>query len=116
MVDLTEQLTQSEKKIATLDADIKAASAGREDSVSDGLFGLCIVMVTLQAERLTLLTRLEEMTSRRKQLSTELDKYKDCDPERVNEVREYIYLVFYWMMSLIYHYYREGNHSGQGCC
>ena len=37
LADLTEQLTQSEKKIATLDADIKAASAGREDSVSDGL-------------------------------------------------------------------------------
>ena len=56
------------------------------------VFGLCIAMVTLQAERLTLLTRLEEMTSRHKQLSTELDKYKDCDPERVNEVREYITL------------------------
>ena len=48
--DFSEQLTQLEKKIATLDADIKAAGAVKEDSVSDGLFGLCIGMVTLQAE------------------------------------------------------------------
>ena len=37
LADLTEQLTQSEKKINANDVDIKAASVGREDSVSDGL-------------------------------------------------------------------------------
>ena len=42
----------------------------------------------LQTERLTLLTRLEEMTEHHKQLVAELDKYKDCDPERLNEVCE----------------------------
>ena len=61
---------------------------GREDSVSDRLYGCCVTMVMLQAERLTLLTRLEEMTLHHKQLSNELDKYKDCDPERLSEVRE----------------------------
>ena len=47
---------------------------------------MCVVMVTVQAERLTLLTRLEEKASHHKKLSIELDKYKDCDPERLNEV------------------------------
>ena len=34
------------------------------------------------------MTRLEEITTRHKQLSSELDKYKDSDPERLKEVRE----------------------------
>ena len=88
LADLTEQLTQSEKKIAALDGEIKAASAGREDSASDQLCGFHVAMVMLQAERLTLMTRLEEITTRHKQLSSELDKYKDSDPERLKEVRE----------------------------
>lgn len=88
LADLTEQLTQSEKKIAALDGEIKTASAGREDSASDQLCGFCVAMVILQAERLTLMTRLEESTTRHKQLSSELDKYKDSDPERLKEVRE----------------------------
>jgi len=33
------------------------------------------------------------MTSYHKQLSTELDKYKDCDPERLSEVREWHFTV-----------------------
>ena len=62
---------------------------GREDLVSDELYGFYAAdVVAMQAERLTLLTRLEEMTSHHKQLSSELDRYKDCDPERLNEVRE----------------------------
>ncbi|XP_065893401.1 meiotic nuclear division protein 1 homolog [Dysidea avara] len=69
---LNEQLVHSEKKIAALDGDIKSASEGREDS----------------ADRLALLTKLEDVTSRRQQLSTELEKYKNCDPERLKEIRK----------------------------
>ena len=47
LADLTEQLTQSEKKIAALDSEIKAASAGREDSASDQLRGFHVAMVML---------------------------------------------------------------------
>ncbi|XP_065893128.1 meiotic nuclear division protein 1 homolog [Dysidea avara] len=70
--DLNEQLVHSEKKIAALDGDIKSASEGREDST----------------DRLAMLTKLEDVTSRRQQLSTELEKYKNCDPERLKEIRK----------------------------
>lgn len=88
---------------------------GREDSVSGKLYGCCVAMVLLQAERLTVLTRLEEMTSRHKQLSTELDKYKDCDPERLKEVRECDVLLFPKTMSLISRHFRQGDHGCHRC-
>ena len=64
---------------------------------------------------MTVMTRLEEMTSRHKQLSSELDKYKDCDPERLKEVRKCDILPFVTMTSPIAHHCRQGDHSGHGC-
>ena len=72
-------------------------------------------MVMLQAERITLMTRLEEMTSRHKQLSSELDKYKDCDPERLKEVRKQLERFTFTMMSQISRNCRQGDYSCQGC-
>jgi len=47
-------------------------------------------MEVKQADRLALLTKLEDVTSRQRQLSAELEKYKNCDPERLKEIRELI--------------------------
>lgn len=43
----------------------------------------------LQKERSSLLKEMKDLREERAQLLAQLDKYKDCDPEVVEEMSEY---------------------------
>ena len=62
----------------------------RDERIRCGFVCVSIVINTQQADRLATLTKLEDVTSRRQQLSAELEKYKNCGPERLKEIRKWI--------------------------
>ncbi|XP_072024201.1 LOW QUALITY PROTEIN: meiotic nuclear division protein 1 homolog [Amphiura filiformis] len=69
--DLEEQLKESEKKRVATERKIKQAPVGREDSDS----------------RTELLKQLAEKESLNAKLQADLDKYRECDPEVLEEVK-----------------------------
>lgn len=69
--DLEDQLEQSEKKRVASKQQITQATVGRETS----------------DDRTTLLEELAEKEALNSKLQQELDQYRDCDPEVVEEVK-----------------------------
>lgn len=56
------------------------------------MFGgfLCISqhLLNLQADRAALLKELAALRQKKEQLKTEIDKYRECDPDVVEEMRK----------------------------
>lgn len=69
--DLEGKVKETESKKAHLSKKITEAQVGREDS----------------KERTELLSKLEAKKKVVKNLHTELDKYKACDPERMKQLK-----------------------------
>lgn len=65
------KLGEIDVKIESIEKQIAAASGGREEG----------------KDRDRIMTELTELRNRREKLSTELQMYRDCDPELLEELR-----------------------------
>ncbi|XP_072477392.1 meiotic nuclear division protein 1 homolog isoform X1 [Notamacropus eugenii] len=69
---LSTQFSEGNQKKENLQQSIKRAKTGREDT----------------EERASLSKELASLRQQKEQLKTELEKYKECDPEVVEEIRQ----------------------------
>ncbi|KAJ8262433.1 hypothetical protein GJAV_G00166420 [Gymnothorax javanicus] len=70
--ELEQQLSEAKKRKSTLQQAVEKAKVGREDT----------------KERAGLLKQLQALREQRAQLKTEVDQYRDCDPEVLEEIRK----------------------------
>ncbi|NXQ83138.1 MND1 protein, partial [Nyctibius grandis] len=66
------QFAESSQKKEALQKSIEKAKIGREDT----------------AERAALIEELAALQQKKKQLKTEIDKYRECDPDVIEEMRQ----------------------------
>ncbi|MBN3295480.1 MND1 protein, partial [Amia calva] len=71
--ELQQQLSEGHRKRAALQQAVEKAKVGRQDT----------------GDRAALLTQLQALREERLQLSAELDKYRECDPAVVEQIREF---------------------------
>jgi len=72
--DLAPKVEEVEQKIKAVEESIAAATGGREEG----------------EDRDRILAELSEIRNRRDKLSTEIQKYRDCDPELLEELQREI--------------------------
>ncbi|XP_005517622.2 meiotic nuclear division protein 1 homolog isoform X2 [Parus major] len=70
--ELESQFAESSQKKEALQKSIEKSKIGREDT----------------AERAALLKELAALRQKKEQLKTEIDKYRECDPDVVEEMRQ----------------------------
>lgn len=70
--ELKKQISEAKQRKESLQKAVEAAKVGREDT----------------SKRSALLKELESLRGERTQLQTELDQYRECDPEVVEEMKK----------------------------
>ncbi|KAG2465823.1 MND1 protein, partial [Polypterus senegalus] len=79
--DLEKQIAEGEQKKTALELAVKKAKMGRQDTTIDSI-------LNLQDNRAALLKELQELREQRNLIKAEVEKYKECDPDVVEEIRQ----------------------------